>query len=401
MAFRRYETFVQHCFALFLIIGFLTLSLSCVRKGGGAEKYGSEFDRDMAQQGTIYAGPWCGALHGDSALLKAVILNTATEVRLIFSKDEALTSGKVVKPNGQDIVENYPHKIITFKLNGLTPNTRYYYALEVDTAVAEGTFKTFPREGEQISFRFALSSCSKKPYPTLFEKFIETEIDVADDADKLLFFCHLGDFHYANLGKNPIRDRLKALNRSLRKPGYRKLFQKLPVVYTWDDHDFLGNNTGGGYSDTRKYAKDALKAYSALVPHYDFVNSDDGIYQEFTVGNVLFLLTDTRYNRTNKGHTVLGEKQKAWLQQKLIEGQERDLIVWANSMPWIDRGGSRLKRLMKKIAGLFKREWKPDTWYGYSRERDELAQFVKDNNITNLCMISGDAHMLAIDSGSL
>jgi len=36
----------------------------------------------------------------------------------------------------------------------------------------------------------------------------------------------------------------------------------------------------------------------------------------------------------------------------------------------------------------------------YARERQELANFIKENDITNLLMISGDAHMLAIDDGS-
>ena len=35
-----------------------------------------------------------------------------------------------------------------------------------------------------------------------------------------------------------------------------------------------------------------------------------------------------------------------------------------------------------------------------TNERRELADFIKDNHIVNLCQISGDAHMIAIDDGS-
>ena len=80
---------------------------------------------------------------------------------------------------------------------------------------------------------------------------------------------------------------------------------------------------------------------------------------------------------------MLGSKQKQWLKDQLVKGKSFDLTVWANSIPWIsppDPG--------------------EDYWAGYADERKELAGFIKKNEIRNLCMISGDAHMLGIDDGS-
>ncbi|MCI0364423.1 MAG: hypothetical protein L0219_11100, partial [Phycisphaerales bacterium] len=41
-----------------------------------------------------------------------------------------------------------------------------------------------------------------------------------------------------------------------------------------------------------------------------------------------------------------------------------------------------------------------DHWSLYSTERQEIADFVKANDIRGLCIIHGDAHMLAADDGS-
>ena len=41
-----------------------------------------------------------------------------------------------------------------------------------------------------------------------------------------------------------------------------------------------------------------------------------------------------------------------------------------------------------------------DDWGGYATERAELANFIADNGVSNLMMLAGDAHMLAIDDGT-
>ena len=121
------------------------------------------------------------------------------------------------------------------------------------------------------------------------------------------------------------------------------------------------------------------------MPHYGLpVNG--GIWQSFVVGNVLFLLTDTRSQKIMspaQSRTMLGETQEEWLKGKLLEGKSRDLIVWINSVP----------RIGKAQGGK-------DFWAGFDEERQRIAHYIKSNNIRNICMLSGDAHMLAIDDGS-
>ena len=68
------------------------------------------------------------------------------------------------------------------------------------------------------------------------------------------------------------------------------------------------------------------------------------------------------------------------LKNELLKGKSYPLTVWVNTVPWISEKGV-------------------DTWAGYSTERREIANFIETNNITNLAMLAGDAHILAIDDG--
>lgn len=59
------------------------------------------------------------------------------------------------------------------------------------------------------------------------------------------------------------------------------------------------------------------------------------------------------------------------------------LVVWVNPDPWI----------APAAAGR-------DDWGGYPDEREHIAGVIDRAGITNLVMLSGDAHMLAIDDGT-
>ena len=80
---------------------------------------------------------------------------------------------------------------------------------------------------------------------------------------------------------------------------------------------------------------------------------------------------------------MLGQNQKEWFKRQLEDAAQYDLVVVANSVPWIAVPDPD-----------------DDHWGAYPAERQELATFLKQKNIRNLCMISGDAHMLAADDGT-
>lgn len=85
---------------------------------------------------------------------------------------------------------------------------------------------------------------------------------------------------------------------------------------------------------------------------------------------------------------MLGASQKDWLKQQLLQARdEYALIVWVNSVPWIGEA--------PKFSFV-----PEDNWSGYPEERREISDFLVRHEISNLIMLSGDAHMLAFDDGS-
>ena len=196
-----------------------------------------------------------------------------------------------------------------------------------------------------------------------------------------------GDFHYENIVSNDALAFLDAYTAQITSPAQAALYRQTPIAYVWDDHDFGGSNSNG----TSAASEAARLTYRNSVPHYELPagEGDAAIYQAFSIGRVRFVMTDTRSMRdletmADGSASLLGEEQREWLKQELLLGShEYDLVVWVNAVPWIaPADGAR------------------DDWGGYAKERSEIANFIAVNGITNLMMLSGDAHMLAIDDGA-
>ena len=166
------------------------------------------------------------------------------------------------------------------------------------------------------------------------------------------------------------------------------MFRSAPVAYMWDDHDFSGGNDSDG---TAPGGATARTAYRERVPHYPIGPTDGTIGQAFTVGRVRIIMTDLRSASTpatqpdGPGKTKLGAAQKAWFKQELVAARDAGfpLIIWASPEPWV----------VAPTAG-------DDSWGGYATERNELANFIRDNRIRNLVVFSGDMHALAYDDGT-
>jgi alkaline phosphatase D len=320
---------------------------------------------------------WCGALTHNSVRFKARIDHASATVRMYLSYQPDLSDPFVSSFYTADASNNF---IVSLSAVGLQPNTHYYYGVESDGVLDMsqiGHFKT-PGTGA-YSFSFAFASCAA----TASNHQVFAAINNADP----LFFLHLGDMHYRNINQNDQNLFREAYNEVFTSPRQAALYRSRPIVYIWDDHDY-GPDNSDGTSPSREAARLTYREY---VPHYSLPagDGDAAIYQAFTIGRVRFILTDLRSERSpqsapdNEAKTMMGAAQKAWFKQELLAAKDNfPLIVWASSMPWID----------SRTAGA-------DTWGGYSTERRELADFIRDNQVPPILIISGDAHMVAIDDG--
>jgi hypothetical protein len=290
---------------------------------------------------------------------------------------------KVERPDGSEprrIPGDVDADIASFRVTGLRPGTEYRYAVEVDGKLDDrrtGHVRTFPAAAS--SFTFAFSGCARVGSNGAVFDAIRREDP--------LFFLAVGDLFYGNVSTNDPGAFETFYDRLLSQPAPGLLFRSTSMAYVWDDHDFGGD----GSSSLSESRAAAGSVYRNRVPHYFLAGGQEqgAIFQAFDVGRVRFLLTDTRSQRSpqsaadDSSKTMLGALQKKWLKRELLIGRDRSsLVVWVNPVPWIGPAE----------AGA-------DSWAGYATERRELSQFVAANRIDNLLMLSGVAHMLAIDDG--
>jgi phosphodiesterase/alkaline phosphatase D-like protein len=336
----------------------------------------------LAQEGTAEAQPetalvlwaWGGAATPTSFAVRAALKTTAPDAQLVVSERDDLADARMIAPLNDAAASDVLH----FPVEGLQPDTDYWYAVSgngITERLMQGHVRTFP-EGA-ATFTFAFSACANTgSNARVFETIRNLEP---------LFFLHTGDFHYADIEENDPALYRAAFDAQLVTPRQSELYRSTPIAYIWDDHDFGPNN-----SDSTSPGREAAQEnYRNVVPHYP-VPDDGAIYQAFTVGRARFIMTDNYSYRSpdddedGQDKTMLGERQKDWLKQELLAASGTyPVIVWVNSQPWISITGPD-----------------GDGWGPFATEREEIATFIVENGIGNLVMLSGDAHMLAIDDGT-
>ncbi len=312
---------------------------------------------------------WSGGVTSDGVTVNAR-LNTDARARLVIGTRPDLRGARVSPVQRADEERN--RRLLSFRMNGLAPSTRYFYGVEVDGRVDRnriGRVTTFA-PGAQ-SFTIAVGGCAR----------VASNGAVFDTIrhEQPLLYLALGDLFYANIDQDAPGLFVDQYDRSVGGPAQGALYRSAPVAYTWDDHDY-GPDGADASSPSRPAAR---WAYRAAVPHYPLpAGRDSTINQAFTIGRVRFLMLDTRSARTET--SMLGARQTRWLHRELLAARDRfALTVLVSSVPWIDPAAP---------GG--------DSWAGYPRERAALSRFIARNGIDRLAMLAGDAHMVAIDDGS-
>ncbi|MGE5692582.1 MAG: alkaline phosphatase D family protein [Candidatus Zixiibacteriota bacterium] len=336
------------------------------------------WDGELVSSSSQVEFVWSGAVTPASAVVKAKLIPDSGIARLAVSTAPDFSSA--IYSDWDTAVTSENNRVVRLEATGLAPRQRYYYAVEVNSTLdteTVGRFETFPTDTG--TFTIAMGSCAQTGSNS--QSFAQIY------ALNPLFFFHLGDMHYQNIGVNDPNLFRQAYETVLSSPNQSQLYRDYAIAYIWDDHDYGPNN-----SDSTSPSRQASRAtYREYMPHYPLAAGmgNAPIYYTFDVGRVHFIVCDSRSARSpefavdNASKTMLGTTQKAWFKQELLNSKSNyPLLVWVNTLPWIGSPGGG------------------DAWYEYTNERRELADFIKANGIKNICMLSGDAHMLAIDDGT-
>lgn len=313
---------------------------------------------------------WSGAPSTNGATVVARLagdVERSAAVELVVSQPggEVLQRARASRPDDD--------RIVRWSVDGLEADHSYRYRVVVDgvedQSRGEGWLRTFA-DGP-TSLTVAFGSCTRSgSNGAVFDTIRGLGPDL---------YVATGDLHYGNIGDDDSDAFLVRYDDVLTAPAQAALYREVPVAYVWDDHDY-GPNDADASSPSRDAAR---RAYRQAVPHAPLPAGPSGaIYQAFTVGRLRFVMTDTRSERTES--SMLGQEQLDWLLDELTTAsQSHALVVWVNPDPWIAPADPAR-----------------DDWGGFADERREIADLIATQHIDNLVMVSGDAHMVALDDGT-
>lgn len=174
--------------------------------------------------------------------------------------------------------------------------------------------------------------------------------------------------------------------------GYKKLKTKVPVIGTWDDHDYGLNDGGVEFDAKRGSQKEFLNFMN--VPSDSPRRIQEGVYAEhnYTLpnGTVKVIVLDTRYFRTaltldtetkkrTKPNeygvgTVLGKGQWQWL-EKVLGASDADFNILVSSIQFLSN------------------EHGFECWGNFPHEVDKFKNMIAASKAKGVLILSGDRHI--------
>ncbi|MDT7832067.1 alkaline phosphatase D family protein [Flavobacteriaceae bacterium S356] len=174
--------------------------------------------------------------------------------------------------------------------------------------------------------------------------------------------------------------------------GYINLVQDIPVMATWDDHDY-GLNDGGVEFEKKKEAQQLFLDFFG-IPKRHSRRKQEGIYNSEVFnsknGSVKVIVLDTRYFRTNltksavKGKrytpnrygqgTILGETQWKWLEKELTNSKATFTVIVSSI------------QFLSSEHGF-------EAWSNFPHEVDRFTKLLSITKPNRVIILSGDRHI--------
>ena len=262
-------------------------------------------------------------------------------------------------------------------VDGLKAGTEYRYEVKVNGETIElaspAAFKTYTAAGSPGSFKIGVGGCAG--YTPYYEYMWSTLASRQLDA-----MLMLGDNVYIDIPEMPGAFHDYTYYRRQSQPDFRNLVQSTAMYAIWDDHDAATDDIWmGPYQDRPVWKQPMVDLFNRNWVNPGTGDAEwPGCWFQFSVGDVDVFMLDGRTYRTNphkEEKSLLGPVQKEWLLRGL-KAAPRPFCVIASPVCWAS-------------------ESKPgsnDTWNGFIGEREEIFQYLSDNRIEGVVLLSGDRH---------
>jgi alkaline phosphatase D len=245
---------------------------------------------------------------------------------------------------------------------------------------------------DTVLTRFAFGSCINENRSMAFWDVIA--------AQKPQAFLLIGDNVYGDTRATWGAD-IPTLSASYKKLSSRQEFDRfrrsVPMMTTWDDHDYGANDAGGSFA-FKEYAEKAFETYWGSSAE---VKSRPGVYESRIVGpegkRVQFIMLDSRFFRsdlismpyrdpgpsrgwylpnTDPKATLLGDAQWQWLEQELAKPADLRFIVSS----------------IQLVTSAHNFE----SWANFPKERERFYGLLAAKGVSNAVLLTGDRHSGAL-----
>jgi alkaline phosphatase D len=175
---------------------------------------------------------------------------------------------------------------------------------------------------------------------------------------------------------------------------YQKLRKSCPILATWDDHDYGGDDAGADYKKKKESQEAFLDFFG--VPKDSPRRKREGVYHAEVFGppgkRVQVIMLDMRYHRspikkdpklpraggqylpnTDEDATILGKEQWKWLEEQLKAPAE--------------------VRLLGSSVQLIANEHRHEKWGNFPKEVERLYDLIRRVKANGVIVLSGDRHL--------
>jgi hypothetical protein len=334
---------------------------------------------------------------------------------------------------------------VIVNVRGLAPSTTYditfLFAGNADSIT--GQLTTFPPVGSRTPVTLVAGSCQETANMKTF-----LEIPRHNPTH----FAHLGDYTYPSYQlpddkypEDPAYLKL-SYRRRYREVNMREMLRKISFSYVYDDDDAVDGGTTRltfptyrAIPGTPNYTHelidsfypqqqriDVIRGFTNYFPSYPLVDTSEGIFHKFTMGNVECFHIDARGCMTSQnwgfeevpgapgtfrwnpktGHTLLRQIQFDWLKTGLLTSTADWKVIFTGVVfnrslrRYLDLGIANQGvfspglgtgfRIATAVAG---------TWVGYP-EQQQLLDYIRIQGIKNVIVVSGDFHANVLDDGT-
>ncbi len=342
-------------------------------------------------QNKLISGPWVGNIELRTA---AIWLEVGPEVKKV-SVHYAPTLQPDRKQSIEQTVKSQKSGFnpIKIALNNLEPNTSYQYSIKLNGKTIPLSFNTtfttkplWQYRTPAPDFQFLAGSCAffnEPVYDRPGKSYgADSSIFQTMAKEKAAFHLWLGDAWYNREVdfSSPWGLQYRASHdRAL--PILQPFLASMPQYFIWDDHDYGPNDAGLSYI-FKKESRNIFKQYT-LNPSYGF--NGEGIYTQFSYGDVDFFLTDNRSFRAdekmldsidgkpNPEKSYWGITQMNWLKNALLQSRATFKIIVS---------GSQVLNTKNQYECM----------QHYSHEFQTCMKFLQDQKIPGVLFLTGDRH---------